>query len=237
MLEALVITLREGVEAALVVGIIVTFLRREGLERHLKAVWIGIGAAVVGSFAGAFALYRAAVNEEVFAGLLYLTSAIVVASMAAWMWRHSQGLSGEIKGSLGTIVRGERLGSVGVGIFVFTFLMVAREGVETVLFLSALSLSSGGLMALLGAAIGIGLAVLFGVLFVRGSLRIDLRRFFAITGIALVVFVIQLLCNAYHELSEAGWLPANPRTMAVLGPLVRNEFFFFAAVLILPLSC
>ncbi|MEO8502711.1 MAG: Fe-S-containing protein [Acidobacteriota bacterium] len=235
MLEALVITLREGVEAALVVGIIVTFLRREGLERHLRTVWVGIAAAVVGSFAGAFALYRAAVNEEVFEGLLYLTSAIVVASMAAWMWRHSQGLSGEIKGSLGTIVRGERFGSVGVGLFVFTFLMVAREGVETVLFLSALSLSSGGLMALLGAAIGIGLAVLFGILFVRGSLRVDLRRFFAITGMALVVFVIQLLCNAYHELSEAGWLPANPRTMAVLGPLVRNEFFFFAAVLILPL--
>jgi uncharacterized membrane protein len=120
-------------------------------------------------------------------------------------------------------------------VFVFTFLMVAREGVETVLFLSALSLSSGGLMAILGAALGVALAVVFGVLFVRGSLKIDLRRFFAITGIALVVFVVQLLCNAYHELSEAEWLPASPRTMAVLGPLVRNEFFFVAAVLILPL--
>lgn len=235
MLEALVITLREGVEAALVVGIIVAFLRREGLAAKLGAVWLGLGAAVVASFAGALVLYRAAVDEEVFEGLLYLVSAFVVASMAVWMWRHAPAMSGEIRGSLGRIVRGERWGSAGFGLFLFTFLMVVREGIETVLFLSALSLSSGGLMAFLGATLGVALAVLFGVLFVRGSLKIDLRRFFAITGIALVVFVVQLLCNAYHELSEAGWLPASPRTMAILGPLVRNEFFFVAAVLILPL--
>ena len=235
MLEALIITLREGVEAALVVGIMVAFLRREGLESKLKAVWLGLGLAVVASFAGAMLLYRAAVNEEVFEGVLYVVSAGVVLSMAVWMWRHAPAMSGEIKGSLGSIVRGERWGSAGFGVFLFTFLMVVREGIETVLFLSALSLSSGGLMAILGATLGVGLAVLFGVLFVRGSLRIDLQRFFAITGIALMVFVIQLLCNGYHELSEAGWLPASPRTMALLGPLVRNEFFFVAAVLVLPL--
>ncbi len=235
MLEALIITLREGVEAALVVGIIVAFLRREGLESKLRAVWLGLASAVVASFAGAMVLYRAAVNEEVFEGLLYVVSAVVVASMAAWMWRAAPSLSGEIKGSLGRIVKGGSGRSAGFGLFLFTFLMVVREGIETVLFLSALSLSSGGLMAILGATLGVGLAVLFGVLFVRGSLRIDLQRFFAITGIALVVFVIQLLCNGYHELSEAGWLPASPRTMALLGPLVRNEFFFVAAVLILPL--
>ncbi len=235
MLEALVITLREGVEAALVVGIIVAFLRREGMEGRLRAVWLGLGAAIVASFLGALVLYKAAVNEEVFEGVLYVVSAVVVASMAAWMWRQAPAISGEIKGSLGGILRGERFGSVSTGLFLFTFLMVVREGIETVLFLSALSLSSGGLMAFLGAAIGVALAVLFGVLFVRGTLRIDLRRFFAITGIALVVFVIQLLCNGYHELSEAGWLPASPRTMALLGPLVRNEFFFVAAVMILPL--
>jgi len=235
VLEALVITLREGVEAALVVGIIVAFLRREGMEGRLRAVWLGLGAAIVASFLGALVLYKAAVNEEVFEGLLYVVSAVVVASMAVWMWRQAPSISGEIKGSLGGILRGERFGSVSTGLFLFTFLMVVREGIETVLFLSALSLSSGGLMAFLGATIGVALAVLFGVLFVRGTLRIDLRRFFAITGIALVVFVIQLLCNAYHELSEAGWLPASPRTMALLGPLVSNEFFFVVAVMILPL--
>ena len=90
-------------------------------------------------------------------------------------------------------------------------------------------------MAVLGVLVGLALAVAFGVFFVRGSLRIDLGRFFKITGIALAIFVLQLLLNGYHELSEAGWAPANETTMATIGPLVKNEFFFVAAVLALPL--
>jgi len=239
MFEALVVTLREGVEAALVVGIIVAFLRREGAERYLGAVWAGIGTATAASLVGALVLYRWAVNEEVFEGLLYLGSAVIVGSMMVWMWRHSHALSGEMKGSLSRILsRGgvrEKSASVASGLFLFTFLMVFREGIETVLFLSALTLSTGGLMAILGVGIGLAAAVAFGVTFVRGSLRVDLGRFFKITGIALAIFIVQLLVNGYHELSEAGWLPANATTMATVGPLVRNEFFFIAAVLLLPL--
>ena len=235
MFEALVVTLREGVEAALVVGIIVAFLRREGAERYLGAVWAGIGTAAAASLLGAFALYRWAVNQEVFEGLLYLGSAVIVGSMMIWMWRHSRSLSGEMKGSLSRILAREKAGAVGAGLFLFTFLMVFREGIETVLFLSALSLSTGALMAILGVGTGLAAAVAFGVYFVRGSVRIDLGRFFKITGIALAIFIVQLLINGYHELSEAGWLPANETTMAMVGPLVRNEFFFIAAVLLLPL--
>lgn len=232
MFEALVVTLREGVEAALVVGIIVAFLRKEGYERHLGAVWAGITAAAAASLIGAWLLYKWAVNEEAFEGVLYLGSAIIVGSMMIWMWRHSHSLSGEMKGSLSRILSGK---SVGLGLFLFTFLMVFREGVETVLFLSALSLTTSGIMAVLGVLIGLSAAIAFGVMFVRGSLRIDLGRFFKITGIALGIFVLQLLINGYHELSEAGWLPATPATMATIGPLVQNEFFFIAAVVALPL--
>lgn len=235
MLEALIVTLREGVEAALVVAIIVAFLRREGYERHLRAVWAGIAAAVAASVAGAFALARWAVNEELFEGVLYLTSAVVVASMVVWMWRHSRAIAGEMRGTLARIVSRGSGASVAAGLFAFTFLMVFREGIETVFFLSALSLSSGGLFAALGAVAGIGAAVAFGVAFVRGSVRVDLGRFFTITGIALLIFVLQLLANGYHELSEAGWVPANEATMAVIGPLVSRQFFFIAAVLVLPL--
>jgi FTR1 family protein len=235
MFEALVVTLREGVEAALVVGIIVAFLRREGYERHLGAVWAGIGTATAASLAGAFLLYRWAVNEEAFEGILYLGSALIVGSMMVWMWRHSHSLSGEMKGSLSKILARDDTRSVGLGLFLFTFLMVFREGIETVLFLSALSLTTNGLLAILGVLIGLSAAVVFGVLFVRGSLRVDLGRFFKITGIALGIFVLQLLINGYHELSEAGWLPANQTSMATVGPLVQNEFFFIAAVLALPL--
>lgn len=235
MLEALIITLREGIEAALLVGIIVAFLRREGASRYLSAVWSGIGVAAAGSLAGAFVLYRWAVNQEAFEGILYLASAVIVATLLIWMWRHAHSISGEMKGSLGRILERDRPAAVMSGVFLFTFLMVFREGVETVLFLSAVSLSTEGLLAFLGAIVGLVAAIAFAVFFVRGSLRIDLGRFFTITGIALLVFIVQLLLNGYHELSEAEWLPANPTTMAIIGPLVKNEFFFVAAVLALPL--
>ncbi|HEY4594385.1 MAG TPA: FTR1 family protein, partial [Thermoanaerobaculia bacterium] len=115
MFEALIVTLREGVEAVLVVGIIVAFLRREGYERYLGAVWSGIAAATAASLAGAFVLYRWAVNEEVFEGILYLGSAVIVGSMMVWMWRHAHSLSGEMKGSLARILSRERAGSVAAG--------------------------------------------------------------------------------------------------------------------------
>ena len=217
------------------VGIIVAFLRKEGSERYLGAVWAGIVTATAASLLGAFFLYRAALNEEVFEGLLYVASAVLVATLLVWMWRHSHELSGEMKGSLARILARESGRPVAAGLFLFTFLMIFREGIETVLFLSALSLTTTGLLSFLGAAIGLTAAVIFGVLFVRGSVRIDLARFFKITGIALLIFLAQLLLNGYHELSEAGWLPSNERTMALIGPLVKNEYFFVIAVLALPL--
>ena len=235
MLEALIVTLREGVEVALVVGIIAAFLRREAGGRHLGAVWAGIVAAIAASLLGGFLLRRLTVDENVLEGLLYLAAAVVVGSVLVWMWQHGKALSGQMKGTLARILTRERAGAVAAGIFLFTFLMVFREGMETVLFLSALSLTSGGLETLLGVLVGLAAAFAFGVLFVRGSLRVDLARFFKITGIALLIFVAQLLVNGYHELAEAGWLPANQASMATIGPLVKNEFFFIVAVLALPL--
>jgi FTR1 family protein len=234
MLEALIITVREGIEAALLVGIIVAFLRKEGRSELLRWVWAGLGAAVVASFAGGFALRSWAVNEEAFEGVLFLASAAVVASMLLWMWRHSRRLSGEIRGSLGRIVEG-RAGAAAGGVFLFTFLMIFREGVETVLFLAAVSLTTTGVLALLGALLGLALAVVFGVLFARGSLRVDLSRFLRVTAAALLIFVVQLLVNGYHELAEAGWLPATRETMAAIGPLVRHDLFFLLAIVALPL--
>jgi high-affinity iron transporter len=235
MLESLIITLREGVEAALVVGIVYAFLRKEGLDRQLRAVWAGLAVAVAASLAGAWVLHSVAVNEEAFEGVLYVVSALVVGSMVVWMWQHARSISGEIKGSLSRIVARGSSGAVFAGVFLFTFLMVFREGVETALFLAAVSLTTSGLLTVLGALAGLALAVWFGVLFIRGSVRLDLGRFFQVTGIALLIFVVQLLLNGYHELSEAGWLPASPASMAVVGPLVRYELFFIVAVLAIPL--
>ena len=111
--------------------------------------------------------------------------------------------------------------------------MIFREGVETVLMLSALRFDTSGVMQSLGTVLGLGLAVLFGVSFVRGTIRIDLRSFFRMTTVILMVVVLQLTITGLHELSEGQILPSSPREMALVGPIVRNEAFFFVTILAL----
>lgn len=116
-------------------------------------------------------------------------------------------------------------------LFLFIFFMVLREGVETVLMLSAVSLNSSELMAWMGSVIGLLLAVGFAVAFVRGSMRIHLPRFFRITTAILLVIGAQLLLTGVHELMEAGVLPSSTREMALVGPIVANDVFFFIVIL------
>ncbi len=111
--------------------------------------------------------------------------------------------------------------------------MIFREGVETVLLLAAIRLNTSGVLEGLGAVLGVVLAVLFGVSFVRGTIRVNIRQFFQITTVILMVVVIQLLVTGLHELSESQILPSGPREMALIGPIVKNEIFFFITILAL----
>jgi uncharacterized membrane protein len=113
------------------------------------------------------------------------------------------------------------------------FLMIFREGVETVLMLAASRLDSSGVLEFLGAFLGLGLAILFGVSFVRGTIRINLRSFFRMTTVILMVVVFQLLVTGLHELSEGQILPSSRQEMALIGPIVRDDVFFFVAILAL----
>src|SRR5262249_46337400 len=112
-------------------------------------------------------------------------------------------------------------------------LMVFREGVEMVLLLAATSLDTDSLLKAAGVVLGLGIAVAFGVTFIRGTIRVDLRRFFRITSVILFVVVLQLLVTGLHELSEGRILPSSAREMALIGPIVRNDIFFFVTVLAL----
>jgi len=113
------------------------------------------------------------------------------------------------------------------------FLMVLREGAETVLILSAVSLNSTELMSFLGTLLGVLAAVAFGVMFVKGSVRINLQKFFRVTTAILFLVAAQLVVAGLHELSESGVLPSSKREMAIIGPIVRNDLFFFVTVLAL----
>src|SRR5262249_11242351 len=120
-----------------------------------------------------------------------------------------------------------------IGLFLFVFLMVLREGAETVLVLAAVNFNTSGLMSFLGTLSGVLLAVAFGVMFVKGSVRIDLRKVFKVTTLILMFVTAQLLVSGLHELAENGVFKTGPREMALIGPIVRNDFFFFVTILAL----
>ena len=230
MLQTFIITLREGVEAALVIAIAMAYLRKIGRPELLKSVFRGIVAAVIGSVVVAYIFSRLEINEDAYGGWILLVSAAFVATMVWWMNRSAKGMKGEIESKL---QHGSSGGSAQWGVFLFVFLMIFREGVETVLLLGAVRLNTSGILEAAGIGLGLLLAVLFGVSFVRGTIRVNLRSFFQITTVILMVVVVQLTLTGLHELSEAQVLPSSRTEMAIVGPIVRNDVFFFVVILAL----
>jgi high-affinity iron transporter len=229
MLQAFIITLREGVEAALIVGITLAYLAKIGRNDLRKAVYGALGAAFVGSIGVAIVISRLNLNEDVFEGWIMLAAAFFVVTMVIFMMKTGRKLKGEIEGKIGLLAGNDAW----IGLFFFVFLMVLREGAETVLILSAVSLNSTELMSFLGTLLGVLTAVAFGVMFVKGSVRINLQKFFRVTTAILFLVAAQLLISGLHELSESGVIPSSKREMALIGPIVRNDLFFFVTVLAL----
>jgi high-affinity iron transporter len=229
VLSAFLVALREGVEASLVVGIILVYLSRTGRGNLARFVWYGVAAAAALSLGVAVALERWRISEDGFEGLMLLSASVFVVTMIIWMNRVARHLKKEIEQKVEAYA--ERAGrAAGWGIFLFVFLMVLREGAELALILRAVELSSEGLQTWIGTIAGIAAAVAVGVFFFKGTLRIPLHRFFAATSVILMLVAFQLALTGLHELSEARWLPASKAEMAILGPIVRNELFFFVLI-------
>jgi FTR1 family protein len=229
LLAAFLIALREGVEAALVVGIILVYLSRTGRAHLARFAWYGVAAATALSLAVAMALQRWRISEDGFEGLMLLVAAFFVVSMIVWMNRVARHLKKDIEQKVESYaVRAGR--AAGFGIFLFVFLMVVREGVELALILRAVEMSTEGLQTWIGTILGIAGAVAVGLFFFKGTLRVPLQRFFAVTSAILTLVAFQLALTGLHELSEARWLPSSKQEMALIGPIVRNELFFFVFV-------
>jgi high-affinity iron transporter len=229
LLSAFLIALREGVEASLVVGIILVYLSRTGRAHLARYAWYGVAAAVALSLGVAIALERWQISEDGFEGVLLLAAAAFVITMIVWMNRVARHLKKEIEQKVEAYAA--RAGkAAGWGIFIFVFLMVVREGAELALILRAVELSTEGLQTWIGTLAGIAAAVAVGLFFFKGTLRIPLQRFFAATSVILMLVVFQLALTGLHELSEAQWLPSSKTEMAVIGPIVRNELFFFVFI-------
>jgi high-affinity iron transporter len=229
MLQAFVITLREGVEAALIVGITLAYLSKIGRNDLRKTVYAALAAAFVGSIGVAVVLSRTHWNEDVFEGWVMLVAAFFVVTMVVFMMRTGRKLKGDIEGKVGLLAGNDAW----FGLFAFIFLMVLREGAETVLMLAAVSLNSTALLSFLGTLLGVGAAIAFGVMFVKGSVRINLQKFFRVTTAILFLVAAQLIVSGLHELSETGFIPSSKREMAIIGPIVSNDWFFFVTILAL----
>jgi FTR1 family protein len=234
MFQSLVITLREGVEAALILGIVLGYLKKTGRQAWGRYVWWGLACAVAASLAAAYVVHRFEVIEDAYEGWLMLVGAAFVATMVYWMWRTGKRLKQEIESKLSGLSASPSRRAA-LGLFLFVFLMVFREGAETVLFLAAVSLRTTELLNFIGGLLGLALAVILGVAFFQGSVKVDLRKFFAVTTMVLFVVAAQLLVSGVHELSEARVLPSGPREMALIGPIVNNDAFFFVVIVALAL--
>src|SRR5271169_2186798 len=229
MLEAFIVTLREGVEAALIVGITLAYLSKINRPELRKSVYAALISAFVGSLGVAALLSRTRWNQDIFEGWVMLAAAFFVVTMIIFMMKTGRKLKGEIEGKVG-LLAGR---NASFGLFAFVFLMVLREGVETVLILSAVSLNSTELLSFMGTFLGVVAAVVFGVMFVKGSVRTNLQKFFRVTTVILFFVAAQLVISGLHELSENGVLPSSKTEMAIIGPIVRNDLFFFITIVAL----
>ena len=205
MLQAFVITLREGLEAFLIVAITFAYLQKTKRYQLLPAVRWGIAASGLLSL-GVAVLFRRASNQALWEGTLALVAAVLVASLTVHMWRVGRSLKGDIETRLETAAA--RAGSrAWIGVFVFTLLMITREGMETVALLGALLFQVHSVDAITGAFVGILCAAVIAALWARFGHRVNLGRFFQVSAVFLLVFSLQLIIYGFHELTEASVLP------------------------------
>ena len=209
MLASYLLSLREGLEAALIISIVLGVLRKLNRQDLSSTVWAGAASAIVVSLAAGVGLYAIGIEleghaEEFFEGLTMLLAAGVLTWMIFWMNRQARTIKSELESGVTRSVKA----SDKRGLFWLAFLAIVREGIELALFLTAATFATSAQATLVGTLLGLGTAVLLGWALFTTTLRLDLRRFFQVTGILLILFAAGLVAHGVHELNEAGTLPA-----------------------------
>jgi high-affinity iron transporter len=202
LLQAFVMVLREGFESFLIVAIILSYLRSRGQKWLYQAVYAGIAVALLASFLAGLALIKG-VNQALWEGVLGLVTIAMVGTLVIHMWRIAPRLKQDIQNHLGRFSSHFSRKWAFLGVFLFTLIMITREGMETALML--LQVRDQGVIG--GILLGLAGAIAIAVLWVRYSRFINLKRFFQVTGVFLMLFMVQVAVYSFHEFSEAGIFP------------------------------
>ncbi len=208
MLAGLLIGLREGLEASLIVGILIAYLVKIDLRSRIRNIWTGVIAATIFSFVVGVAVGVTSENlsdfaEKFFAGTMSFVAVGFVTGMIFWMRTASKGLAKELRGQIDSAL----ISGGAFGLTVLSFAAVAREGVETAIFLWATSQNSGSLPTLVGGVTGIAISIFLGYLIYLGAVKLNLSVFFKTTGVLLMVVAAGVLTYGIHEFQELNWIP------------------------------
>ena len=234
MLVSLLLTLREGLEAALIVGIVFGYLRKTGESlQYARWAWAGVLTAVILSAALAAGITAVGAEltgraEQLFEGATMFLAVGVLTWMIFWMRTQARTMKASLEGKVQKAV----MNGAAWGMFALTFLAVFREGVETALFLGAAAFQTTGVETLLGSVVGLSLAAVIGYLIYASTARLNVRLFFDVTSLLLLVFAAGLFMHGVHEFQEAGLLPemiervwdtsAFISTQSVIGQFLRT---------------
>ncbi len=209
MLASLLITLREGLEAALIIGIILAYLAKTGSRQSFKPIWLGTSLAVLVSLIVGAAIYLLAGEfsgraEEIFEGLAMFVAVGVLTWMIFWMRKQAV----NIKAHLETQIQSILISGSSLGLVILAFVVVVREGIETVLFLfAATRVAESPVLFTVGGFLGLAIAIVIGYSIYKGATRLNLRIFFNVTSLVLIFFAAGLLAYGIHEFIEAGIIP------------------------------
>ena len=208
MFPSFLLSLREGIEAALIIGIIIGALNKLNHGELKPVVWRGVAIAVLLSFVFGLGLNLLSIEfsgqfEEVFEGLAMLLAAAILTWMILWMQRRGREIQLDLEAKTAHAI----LNKGGFALLILAFLAVFREGVELALFLMAARMASDPLSVLIGAVLGLGGAIMLGWMLFAGTRRLNLRHFFQVTNVLLLFFAAGLVAYGVHELNEAAWIP------------------------------
>jgi high-affinity iron transporter len=201
----MLVSLREGIEAFLIVAITLAYLRQSGRQSLAPAVFAGTATAIALSFVAGW-FFSQADNKPLWEGWLALIAAFLVLTMVIYMSRASKKMRGEIAAKVEAAAAKPGTGAW-AGVFAFVLLMIVREGMETAAVLTTLALESGSRDLLIGASVGLLLAGAMAWAWSRYGAKVNLKRFFQVTSLFLLLFTVQLFIYAFHEFSEAGAIP------------------------------